>query len=193
MENIFGFKKNIVLSMETNLSFIESASKAKVNIVLNQEALAAAKLLQERVNTPFVFGYPIGNHMQAQWLSKVGETIGIDYNVDSVTTANIEGENVFIYAGYDKAQGLSNCVKSLGCKNVDLVCSHKIKKSENIRYLKTEKEKIEMFKSLNDSIVFGDSTFLQFVNDSNKKIAISPSASLLKENFMEDLFTTLYK
>ena len=50
--------------------------KAQVNIVLGNEGLAAAKYLQEKFGTPYVYAVPYGYNGTLSFLAQVGEAAG---------------------------------------------------------------------------------------------------------------------
>ena len=50
---------------------------AAVNLVLRNEALPAARLLQERFGTPYVYGAPYGYEGTGRWLEEISQAVGI--------------------------------------------------------------------------------------------------------------------
>lgn len=59
-----------------------------------------------------------------------------------------------------------------GCNILDVICTHKIKNQDGIRYIAKEKDKINLLKSTQNAIIFADDTFLKFADSSNVKIKI---------------------
>lgn len=169
LEN-FNLTANAVLSFETDLGKIETMSKAQVNIVLSYESLKAAKILEERFGTPYVYGYPIGENSTNTWLSDIATKIGASYDMKEAQSNQKIDKNVIIYADFDKALAIKKYVEELGATNIETICKHKIKKQDGIRYIPIEKEKIDVFKHAKNAIVFADATLLQFVDNSNTKI-----------------------
>ena len=170
--------KHAVLSYETSLDNIKTMSKAKVNIVLSYEGLKAAKILQDRFKTPYVYTLPIGSSATNNLVLEVSKVLDTDVEILNPKEEVKINRDVIIYASYDKALGIKKYVEELGCNVLDVICTHKIKNKEDIRYIKNEKEKIDLFKSAKDSIVFADSTFLRFVDESNVKIDLSQLKSI---------------
>lgn len=166
----FHLTKNAVLSFETDLTKIETMSKAKVNIVLSYEGLKAAQILEERFHTPYVYGYPIGENAKEAWLSEIAIKINEAYTQHEVLAYKPMTKNVLIYANYDKALAIKQYMTQLGCTQIDTICVHKIKKQEGIRYIPTEKELIDLLKSTQNSIVFANTNFLDFVDCSNTTV-----------------------
>lgn len=177
MEN-FALHKNAVLSYETNLESIESMSKAKVNIVLTYEGLKAAEILKERFGTPYVYTLPIGKVATNKWLSDISKAISVNLEMPQIEPVKKINRDVLIYASYDKSLALKHYMEEMGCTILDVICTHKIKKQDGIRYIKREKEKITLFQSVNNAIIFADNTFLKFANDSNIKINLSQEITL---------------
>ncbi|MFI3214139.1 MAG: nitrogenase component 1, partial [Eubacteriales bacterium] len=175
----FKLHKNAVLSFETSLTKIETMSKAKVNIVLSYEGLKSAEILKERFGTPFVYALPIGEAAINRWLSDIASAISVSFEMPKPEQKEKLNRDVLILASYDKALALKAYIEELGCNILDVICTHKIKKQDGIRYIKSEKEKIEIFKSARDMIVFADDTFLIFADGSNVKVSLNQNRSLL--------------
>ena len=55
---------------------LEDMGLAQVNIVLGNEGLAAAKYLQEKFGTPYVYAVPYGYNGTLSFLAQVGEVVG---------------------------------------------------------------------------------------------------------------------
>ncbi|MFI3167127.1 MAG: nitrogenase component 1 [Bacillota bacterium] len=174
----FGLYKNAVLSFEISIAKIETMSKSKVNIVLSYEGLKAAEILKERFGTPYVYALPIGETAINQWLSDVAKAIDGSFETAKQEQKEKLNRDILILASYDKALALKQYVEEMGCTALDVICTHKIKKQDGIRYIKSEKEKINLFKSAKDAIVFADNTFLKFVDGSNVKIDLTQDITL---------------
>lgn len=72
----FGMQPLCILTSDTSVEEIEEMGGAHVNIVLRREGEKAAIKLQNRFGTPYFTGRPYGIEGTAQWLQRVGETIG---------------------------------------------------------------------------------------------------------------------
>ncbi|MFI3236395.1 MAG: nitrogenase component 1 [Lachnospiraceae bacterium] len=175
----FGLFKNAVLSLETNLTKIETMSKAKVNIVLSYEGLKAAEILKERFGTPYVYALPIGETATNRWLTNIAKAISVSFEMPKIELAKELNRDVLIFASYDKALALKQYMEEMGCTILDVICTHKIKKQDDIRYIKSEKEKISLFQSAKNAIIFADDTFLKFADGSNVKVSLNQNRSLL--------------
>jgi len=72
----FDMAPRCVFTSGASVTDIEMMGEAHVNLVIRREGLPAAKLLQERFGTPYVFGRPYGIAGSADWLRTVGEALG---------------------------------------------------------------------------------------------------------------------
>lgn len=73
----FSLKPNAILSYKTDLKAIISMSKAKINLVMSYEGLEAAKILEERFGTPYLYACPIGRTATRIWLEKIAEILNL--------------------------------------------------------------------------------------------------------------------
>ena len=64
------------LCCDTSVEELEDMGLAQVNIVLGNEGLAAAKYLQEKFGTPYVYAVPFGYNGTLSFLAQVGEAVG---------------------------------------------------------------------------------------------------------------------
>ncbi len=169
----FGLYKNAVLSFESNLESIETMSKAKVNLVLSYEGLKAADILKERFGTPYVYALPIGETSTNQWLSDIANAISVRFELSKMNPAKKLNRDVLIFASYDKALALKACMAEMGCTILDVICTHKIKNHENIRYIAKEKDKIVLLKSTKNAIIIGETELINLADNTNVKINIA--------------------
>ena len=177
MNEYFGMKENVVLSYETNIDKIKKSSKAKINIVLSYEGLEAAKILKERFDIPYVYKLPIGYKATLEWLLEISKILDVNINTDNIQIPNIkpnQNAKALIYAEYDKALGLEEFLKELGINVYKNISTHNTKKILNakITNIKTEKEKLDLFKSLNNTLILGDNTLTKTANNTNTHINV---------------------
>jgi nitrogenase molybdenum-iron protein alpha/beta subunit len=78
MQGAFGMEPLCVLSSGASVTAIENMGAAHINLVIRQEGIPAAKVLQERFGTPFVFGRPYGIEGASGWLRELGRALGRD-------------------------------------------------------------------------------------------------------------------
>ena len=188
MSEEFDMKENTILSYDTTIDKIKELSKAKINLVISYEALDAAKLLKERFNTPYIYKLPIGNDIE--WLNMISKAIKKDRPIVENTQKNIFNKNIkaVIYASFDKGIALGEYLNKLGVEVLNIIVTHKINtiknidKPENLIYLKDESEKLKYFKSLENTIVFGDNNISRNINDTNTHVNI--------ENLFLDIYET---
>lgn len=76
-----------VMTSEMHLCDLKRAGDVAVNLVIREEGLKAAKWLESKWGTPYVYGRPYGVQGTFQWLKCVGEAMGV-----SVNTAFIDKE-----------------------------------------------------------------------------------------------------
>jgi nitrogenase molybdenum-iron protein alpha/beta subunit len=75
MRGAFGAECWCVLSSDTSVTKIEQMGSARLNLVIRREGILAAKLLEERFGTPWLYGRPYGIEGSAAWLRAVSETL----------------------------------------------------------------------------------------------------------------------
>ena len=76
MSGAFHMDPCCVLSSGASVTDIERMGEARVNLVIRREGLPAARVLQNRFGTPFVFARPYGIKGTTQWLRDVGLALG---------------------------------------------------------------------------------------------------------------------
>ena len=76
MEEAFGWTAHEIIPCESTLDSFRHAGSAAVNLVIRDEALSAAKILEERCETPYITGMPYGYQGTLKWLEQVAASIG---------------------------------------------------------------------------------------------------------------------
>ncbi len=91
----------------------------------------------------------------------------------------IKAKDVVIYAEYDKALALREYMLECGMNVTHAICNHKLSKIEkastHIVYMNTEKDKINLFKNLKNTMILGDDIFANLADNSNIKVNICGS------------------
>lgn len=175
----FELKPHAILSFNTNLDKISTMSKAKINIVLSYEGLKGAKLLQERFGTPYVYGYPISCGGEEKFFLDIRNYIPEKKisKLKKLELYNKKESKIAVYAPYDILISIEEYAMEIGIPIEFLLCTHSLKEVENpspkVLFCKTEKEKISLFNSLNNTIIIGDDTFYPHINKSNKILNLS--------------------
>ncbi|MFI3229240.1 MAG: nitrogenase component 1 [Bacillota bacterium] len=184
MKKHFGLLPQAVLAFETNLTKIQEMSQASINIVLSYEGLKGAEILKERFGTPYVYILPVGERATNEWLTEIATILDVKYEYKEETPQNHIDRKVLIYASYDKAVAIRKEMIARGCSEIDTICTHKIKQQADIRYISGEKEKILLFRSASNAIIFADDGMLNLSNNSNTKINLSRSESVFQHNLL---------
>ena len=76
MGGAFDMAPVCILSSSASVSEIERMGAAHINLVIRREGIPAAKALQKRFGTPYVFGRPYGIAGTSDWLREVGKALG---------------------------------------------------------------------------------------------------------------------
>ncbi|GAB6109006.1 nitrogenase component 1 [Fusibacter bizertensis] len=92
LKNAFNYSPLCVFNLECSLDEIEKASNAQVNIVIRSEGIKAAKEMQKRHGTPYIFCRPYGKKQTTKWLTDLGEIIGQSPNSQFIAKEEMECE-----------------------------------------------------------------------------------------------------
>ena len=76
MRGAFDMECLCALSSKCSVTDIRQMSGAHVNLVIRREGIPAAKYLQEKFGTPYVYGRPYGIRGTTAWLNEIGQTLG---------------------------------------------------------------------------------------------------------------------
>ncbi len=186
---------NACLCCDASVEELQEMGKAQVNIVLGNEGLAAAKILQEKFGTPYVYAVPYGYSGTVAFLEKVGATI--DVMPDPMVLMRIKMKekgmgmlSMFAMMGggkikpvaavkgdYDMVQGVSAFLEQAGVKVAHKMCAHSLKSivepAEGVEAFAEEREWLEIIKPLRKTLVLADDVALLQCDDSNTKVLIS--------------------
>lgn len=194
MAEAFGMKPGAVLCMETSLEKIASMGSAQINLVLRQEALPAAELLEKKCGTPFVYGAPYGYQGTLDYLKEVGKVLGKEINPrleGEIKKKAMEGmqyrmyarmlrrdkPQALLYGEYETVSGLGAFLSGLGITPVKQISAHSLapleKAEEGIEYLPREKDRIEAFRSLEHTLVLADDTAKRLLAPGNTYLRIA--------------------
>ncbi|GKX27531.1 hypothetical protein SH1V18_00110 [Vallitalea longa] len=80
MKDNFSLELATTFMLDTNLESIEQASRAMINIVIHEEGIAAAEILREQYNQPYICVTPYGIKGTKKWLKCIGDLLNISYN-----------------------------------------------------------------------------------------------------------------
>lgn len=193
MQEAFDYKVHASLCTETSVAPIISAGSAELNLVIRDEALAAAKILEKKCKTPYILGSPYGYQGTLEWLQSISKQINVEINPamrerlekkakdlkqngmrrivrDIVPTATIMGD-------YDRVTGIAKLMHEMNISINAQVCDHSLflieDKDANVQYLTKEKDKIDILTACHDQIIFADDISLHIAHNSNTKVLVS--------------------
>ena len=144
LDEALGLRCNACLCCDTSVEELEDMGLAQVNIVLGNEGLAAAKYLQEKFGTPYVYAVPYGYNGTLSFLAQVGEAVGRE--PDSIVLLRLQtkekslsrlslftmmGNNkpkkAVVKGDYDLVQGVSAFLEQGGITVLHKMCAHSLK------------------------------------------------------------------
>lgn len=184
----FGLKANVKMCMDTSVDAIENAGTAGLNIVLREEALPAAKWMEENCGVPYVFGTPYGYSGTLDWLQAVGDLLGRKADSELIARIRRKNEDAAMYRMYgmmlkkDRASavlvgeyhvvaGLSDFLSGIGLPVSEKICLHTTKcissPDETIRHFETEKERMKLLAGVHHALVLGDDISMRMCPNDN--------------------------
>lgn len=194
MREAFGMECHACLCHDTDVNAIRTMGGAQVNLVLRDEALAAAKHLEEKCGTPIVQGAPYGYEGTLNWLMKVGETIGRQVNpglAAQLKKRMAQAREYRMYAmmlRHDKpavtvigecmtVQGLSDFLSGIGFPVINRISAHSLRTAEHseaeVSHLPDEKDRIALVKGLHRHFVLADDVLKRLLSKDNTYMRIA--------------------
>lgn len=198
MEKSFNMKVNTILGLEASINDLENISASSINLVIRNEALPAAKLLKEKFGIPYIYQVPYGYEGTLNWLEEISNILGKEINISyknqlEEKSKDLHNEIEFIkmmvgnrykflpkatIAGdYDTIIGLSSLCEEFALEIDKKICNHSLKNvdsvTDNIIYLKKEKDKINLLLNIHNQLVLGDEISLDICDFSNTKVCVS--------------------
>lgn len=178
---VFGLTLNTCFTAYTSIDEIENASKAKYNIVLRSEGLAAAEYMKSRYGTPYVYKKPYGISGTMSWLMEIAKTFDLKINMNFIKSQSGEikkylsqyksylrttgNRDVIIYGEYDTVAGMGDMVQELGLE-AKLFVKHQlcgVKSREDITVRPSESDLSEVL-ATGCYAAFGDDTVRKLFN-----------------------------
>ena len=189
-----GLSCNACLCCDTSVEELEDMGLAQVNIVLGNEGLAAAKYLQEKFGTPYVYAVPYGYNGTLSFLAQVGEAIGRE--PDSMVLLRLQtkekslsrlslfammGNNkprkAVVKGDYDMVQGVSAFLEQGGITVLHKMCAHSLKAiaepAADVEAYAEESDWLQVIRGLHDTLVLADDVALLQAEADNTKVLIS--------------------
>lgn len=194
MTEAFGMECNVTLGMDHSIAEIQDMSKSCINLVIQAEALPTAEYLKEKFGIPYIYQTPYGYKGTSQWLQKIAECTGRQINEalsKELRTRQMESAGLKMYASmyangevvpntavvgeYDTVVGITHAMEEVNLKSALMMANHSVTgiEQEEVVYPQTEKERIDLIRSLKYSLVFGDDITLHLCDDSCEKVIAS--------------------
>lgn len=195
LKEALGLECNACLCCDTTVEELQAMGKAQVNVVLGNEGLAAAKLLQEKFGTPYVYAAPYGYSGTVQFLEQVGEAICAAANPLVLMRIKMKEKGMamlgmfammgggrvrpaaVIKGDYDMVKGVGAFLEQAGIKVEHKICAHSLKSivepAENIEAYAEESGWLAVIKPLQKTLVLADDVALLQCADSNTRVLIS--------------------
>lgn len=185
---------NACLCCDTSVDELENMGQAQVNIVLGNEGLAAAKYLQEKFGTPYVYAVPYGYSGTLSFLAKVGEAVGKEpdsmvllrlqtkeKSLSRLSLFSMMGNNkprkAVVKGDYDLVQGVSAFLEQGGITVLHKMCAHSLKAiaepAADVEAYAEEGEWLQIIRRLHDTLILADDVALLQADADNTKVLIS--------------------
>lgn len=194
MQEAFGFHLNACWLLDTSIEELQHTAKAQVNLCLRPEALPVCQWMQEHLGIPFVEGTPYGYAGTQSWLRAIEQTLDLPVasslarelaekqrHVSSMKAISFmrrerQGKAV-LFGEYALIQGAGDFLEECG-----IPVSHRVltqsprvisELPENITYLESEKERLDIVRGLQDTLVLADDVMLHHCASDNHKVRAS--------------------
>ncbi|WP_293697050.1 nitrogenase component 1 [uncultured Phascolarctobacterium sp.] len=189
-----GLSCNACLCCDTCVEELEDMGQVQVNIVLGNEGLAAAKYLEEKFGTPYVYAVPYGYSAVLSFLEQVGEAVGKapDYMVlqrlrmkekslSRLSLFAMMGNNkprkAVVKGDYDMVQGVSVFLEQGGITVLHKMCAHSLKAiaepAADVEAYAEESDWLQVIRGLHDTLILADDVALLQAEADNTKVLIS--------------------
>ena len=186
MQEAFGWKCGYTMGLESSVSDVENAGGAALNLVIRNEALEAAEILQGKCGTPYYYGAPYGYSGTLKWLQDIAEIIGEEVNPALVARLKEKMISMIPMGGgpmmmrrrsgqaslqgdYDTLLGMRQALSEMDIETIYMVCSHSLKAiekaDEDVKFYAKEKERIELFQSLERQWCLGSDEMVRYTSD----------------------------
>jgi nitrogenase molybdenum-iron protein alpha/beta subunit len=152
LHGALGMKAICILSSDSSIDEIENMGSAHINLVIRKEGIKAAKELQEKFGTPYIFARPYGYEGTKHWLEQIAKCINKPINNDFINNEVLEGSygynncklmlkfnshkgKISIGGNIDVVEGILNFAsKEIGLKKHFVWCDCKKYEDEEIPY-----------------------------------------------------------
>ena len=194
LSEALGLSCNACLCCDTSVEELEDMGQAQVNIVLGNEGLAAARYLQEKFGTPYVYAVPYGYSGTLSFLKQVGEAVGRE--ADSMVLLRLQtkekslsrlslftmmGNNkprmAVVKGDYDLVQGVRAFLEQGGINVLHKMCAHSLKAiaepAADVESYAEESDWLQVIRGLQDTLILADDVALLQADADNMKVLIS--------------------
>ena len=194
LDEALGLRCNACLCCDTSVEELEDMGLAQVNIVLGNEGLAAAKYLQEKFGTPYVYAVPYGYNGTLSFLAQVGEAVGKEpdamvlmrirmkeKSLSRLSLFTMMGNNkprmAVVKGDYDMMQGVSAFLEQGGITVLHKMCAHSLKAiaepAADVEAYAEESDWLQVIRGLHDTLILADDVALLQAEADNTKVLIS--------------------
>ena len=194
LDEALGLSCNACLCCDTSVEELEDMGLAQVNIVLGNEGLAAAKYLQEKFGTPYVYAVPYGYNGTLSFLAQVGEAVGREpdsmvllrlqtkeKSLSRLSLFTMMGNNkpkkAVVKGDYDLVQGVSAFLEQGGITVLHKMCAHSLKAiaepAADVEAYAEESDWLQVIRGLHDTLILADDVALLQADADNTKVLIS--------------------
>ena len=194
LSEALGLSCNACLCCDTSVEELEDMGQAQVNIVLGNEGLAAARYLQEKFGTPYVYAVPYGYSGTLSFLKQVGDAVGRE--PDSMVLLRLQTKEkslsrlgIFTMMGnnkprkavvkgdYDLVHGVSAFLEQGGITVLHKMCAHSLKAiaepAADVESYAEESDWLQVIRGLQDTLILADDVALLQADADNMKVLIS--------------------
>ena len=194
LSEALGLSCNACLCCDTSVEELEDMGQAQVNIVLGNEGLAAAKYLEEKFGTPYVYAVPYGYSGTLNFLEQVGEAVGREpdsmlllrlqtkeKSLSGLSLFSMMGNNksrkAVVKGDYDLVQGVSAFLEQAGITVLHKMCAHSLKAiaepAADVEAYAEESDWLQIIRGLQDTLILADDVALLQADAGNTKVLIS--------------------
>lgn len=194
LERGFGLKIGACLCGETSISAVEQMGGAALNLVLREEGLPAAQILEKRFGTPFLAGSPYGYQGTLAWLQKIGEMLNRSLNPELETELRERINEAAQYkmyrmmlkedqpkaaltGEYHTVTGIAEFLSQLGFPAENKICLHALRGIQNpdpsVRVCASEKERLDILRGLHRQMILADDPSMSVCPPDNVFLRIS--------------------
>ncbi|MBQ9535993.1 MAG: nitrogenase component 1 [Clostridia bacterium] len=194
MREAFGMEPHARLCLETDLERIRTMGGAEINLVMRGEALDAARMLESKCGMPYVCGAPYGYAGTLAWLESVGKALGrepapalvgeLKKRAAEAMQYKMYGRmlrrdrpQALLYGDCETVRGLSEFLESIGITPARRISIHNLSTletpPEGIEYLPTERDRMELLRGTQRTLILADDTSRRLADGSNTYMRIS--------------------